>query len=1017
MKAYNYRLLIVVFFLSKITFAQDKQVSGMVTDNNGLPLPGVNVLIKNSNNGTQTDFDGFYRIETSIGEVISFRYLGFSTKEVVVGDNKTINVELLPSESELEEIVIVGYGVKSKTVTTTAITTIGVADIEDFVPSTSVDNLLQGKAAGVQVTALNGRPGQNAYVQIRGIGSISASSTPLYVVDGIPLNEESINNINPNDIEFISILKDAASASLYGSRAANGVVLITTKKGKTGDSKITFRSSVGSASRTKDPFDIMNASQKLALEKQYADIGINAAKSTPGAKSSPEELAVLKSLDTNWEEELLRSSYIQSNSLSIIGGADKLTYFLSLGYDKNTGIIDRIKGFERISTRLNTTYQAKDWLSIGVNVAVSRNTVDLSRDRYNAQNPFNAMYIYNPYEPLYARDKLGNIKYDAKGEPIYNRTSTGFPVARALLTEPENNRNLLNIGNISADIKLSNSLINNFKFGITNRRFNKTTASKVGGVLQEIVGDVNFPGLQIDEQFINFEYNISNIVRYNKSFNDVHNLGVSFLLEFYQQTRTGIKVTSRGFPTSNIPYQEVAAQQTDGTTKKNQNAIFSEGLFVDYDYDEKYIISGTIRRDGSTRFSGDNKYGNFYSGSLAWNLAKEDFLINTAINNLKLRGSYGTSGNDNIVGNDDIGNFNYLDLIKFNQTYNGGSTAIPKGIGNPDIKWESQSQLDIGVEFGLWNNRVNGAIDYYIKKSEDLLLPRPISATLGDQNNSIISNIGEIENKGIELEINTEIIKSEDFRLSVGGTVSFIDNKVNKLVDGKDIIRGNTILREGEKINSFFLVRYIGVDPKNGKPLFLDKEGNETEKYSSGNAVMLKDKSPAANIEGGLYTFLEYKGLGLRSDFVFKSGNYINNRQLSQLLNPNNIRQNQSVDAFNYWKQEGDTNVLPSPLYGNTSNQTSDRFLQKGDYIRLRSVTLSYDIPSKVLQVLPITSFRVYAQGQNLLTITAYDGDPEIGLGSDETAKQGDEGFVPGEFSLFSYPQTKSYTVGIEIGF
>ena len=322
------------------SYGQEKTVSGNVTDQNGLPLPGVSVVVVGTSSGTQTDFDGNYSVTANTGTVLRFSYIGQATVERTVGSSSTINVQMEEDAQALEEVVVTGYGSRSRELSTSAVSTVSTEKIEAFVPSTSVDNILQGQAAGVQVTAANGRPGQTAFVTIRGVGSISSSTTPLYVVDDVPVNSDFINNLNPNDIETFSILKDAATVSKYGSRGANGVVLITTKQGRSGDARITFRSSFGFAERTPDPFDLMNTSQKLELERQFADLGVSAALSLPGANADDAERARLIGLDTNWEEELLRKSQIQSTSLSISGGNEKMTYFMSLGYDKNTGIID-----------------------------------------------------------------------------------------------------------------------------------------------------------------------------------------------------------------------------------------------------------------------------------------------------------------------------------------------------------------------------------------------------------------------------------------------------------------------------------------------------------------------------------------------------------------------------------------------------------------------------------------------------------------------------------------------------
>ncbi|HEA31130.1 MAG TPA: SusC/RagA family TonB-linked outer membrane protein [Leeuwenhoekiella sp.] len=1008
------------FLLAQISFAQQKTVTGTVTDQDGFELPGVNIIEEGTSNGQQTNFDGQYSIEVEQGSTLIFSYVGFKDEEVQVGQSNTYDVVMEQGES-LEEVIVTGYGQQSRELSTSAVSTVTSEEIENLVPSTSVDNILQGKAAGVQVTAANGRPGQTAFVQIRGAGSINASTAPLYIVDGVPINQADVNNINPNDIAQFSILKDAATVSKYGSRGANGVVLITTKRGSKGDAKIVFRSSVGSGSKIDDPFDLMDASQKLELERQYAALGVNGADVLPGASASPERLAQLISYDTDWEEELLRNSYIQSNSLSISGGADKLTYFLSLGYDKNSGILDRIDGFERVSARLNSTYEAKDWLTVGTNISLARNTTDLPRDRNNVQNPFRALYDYNPYDPLYARDADGNVATSADGSPIFNTSGSiqGFPIARALKTEPEDNRNFLIIGSLFADLKINDKFSNRFQVGGTSNRYNRTNRSLAGGVLNSAVGNSDFPGTQTDNYSQDFEYNVNNVLSYSDTFGELHNFRADFLLEYNERIYTELRAGSRGYPTPDIPYQIIAAEPTLAYSTEARRVLFSQGLFVDYDYDGKYLASASIRSDGSSRFGPNNKYGYFYSGSLGWNIAREDFMEGSFFNDLKLRGSYGTAGNQNIP------DFQYLNLLGFDSTYNGSTTAVPVGVGNPDVKWEAQSTLDIGVEFSMLNRRLRGVVDYYVKTSDDLLLNRPISNTVGDENNSILSNIGEIENKGLEVTLSGDIVRNQNLRWTIGGNVAFLDNEVKKLVNGVDIDNGTTILREGEERYTFNLVRYAGVNPANGQALYLDTEGNVTSEYLSGNNTVLSGKSPIANIEGGFYTSINYKGFGLRADFVGKAGNYILNYQRSDGVAIGGIgNSNRRVEAFNYWKNPGDQNVLPSPLYQGTADQTSTRFLEKGDYVRLRTLTLDYNLPSQFLNDnLGIDSFRIYATGQNILTFSKYEGDPEIGIGSGETANAGGRnsqattGFVPGEFSLYSYPQTKSYTIGIEVGF
>ncbi|WP_339848218.1 SusC/RagA family TonB-linked outer membrane protein [uncultured Dokdonia sp.] len=1009
MKTLLQKVLVLCTILSaSALFAQGRIITGTVTEANG-PLPGATVVIKGTSTGTQTDFDGNFSIEAASSDVLSFSYVGFKTLDIQVGNQNSINATL-EADNSLEEVVITGYGSRSRDLSTAATTTVSAGSIEDFVPSTSVDNILQGKAAGVQVTAANGQPGQTAFVQIRGLGSINAATTPLYVIDGAPIEAEFVNNINPNDIETLTILKDAATVSKYGSRGANGVILITTKRGRSKDAKFVLRSSLGTSERIADPFDIMNAAQKLELERQYAALGVPTALGLPGATATPEQLAQFIENDTNWEDALLRDGFVQSNSLSISGADEKINYFLSLGYDKNTGIIDRIDGFERISARLNTTYQARDWLSVGTNISASRSTTDLPRDRNNVQNPFRFLYDANPYETLFLRDGNNEIVTNADGEPQFNPTTSGFPVAQALQTEPETNTNFLLVANIFADLKFSDKFSNRFAVGTTTNRGRTVGRSIAGGTLDPIVGDSNFPGTQRESLNVDFQYNVSNVFGYKDTFGEKHNISADVLLEYNERIFTRTNVSGRGFPTPDIPFLDVAADFSTGGSTEVRNSLFSQGLFVDYDYDGKYLLSASVRNDASSRFGPENQNAIFYSGSAAWNIAREDFMEGSVFNDLKLRASYGSSGNQN------IGNNQFVNLIGFD-TYNGNSSAVPGGIANPDIKWEQQFLADIGVEFGLFNNRISGVVDYYVKTSEDLLLNRPISGLVGDGNNGILSNIGEIENSGLEVALNFDAIKTEDWRVSLGGNIAFLDNEVKELVNGEDINNGNTILRVGEEINTFFLVEYAGVNPANGEPLYLTADGDVTNQYSADFARTLEGKSPLANIEGGFYGNIRYKGFGLRGDFVFKAGNYIQNFQRSAGVSIGNIDANQRVEAFNYWQQPGDQNVLPNPLYEATADQTSTRFLEKGDYVRLRTLTLSYDVPSQLLEKTGLSSVRLYGTGQNLLTFTDYEGDPEIGIGSAENSGPGDAGFVAGQFSLFSYPQTKSLTFGVDIGF
>jgi hypothetical protein len=487
------------------------------------------------------------------------------------------------------------------------------------------------------------------------------------------------------------------------------------------------------------------------------------------------------------------------------------------------------------------------------------------------------------------------------------------------------------------------------------------------------------------------------------------------LFEYNYNENNGYNLRSIGFPSELLTTQINAAQVTSASTTKNILTLVSYGLFADYDFEQKYLASASVRYDGSSNFGKDTRWGLFYSGSLGWNIAKEDFFNVDKINDLKLRASYGTVGNRN-----GISRYAAQDNVSFG-SYPGGSATIPSNIGNPELKWETTATMNIGLEFNLFNRRIRGVADYFERNTTDLLFAIPTSDEAGV--GSIFGNLGEIQNKGFELSLQGDIVRNNDWKWTLGGNIFFLDHEIVELPDGEDVIPDNAfniLFREGAMINEHYLVRYAGVDPNNGAPLFY---GADNEVYRAGDLPegenrVLQGKSTIADKEGGFFTDLNYKGWGLRADFVFKSGNWINNFVRSNLNSDGiNIDDNQALSAFNYWQEPGDTNVQPSPIYRNEANSVnSDRFLEKGDYIRMRNITFSYSFPSQLLDKIPFNSMRLYIQGQNLLTFTEFYGDPEVGISSGETINFANT-VAPGEATLYSYPNTKSVNFGIDISF
>src|SRR5690554_2598630 len=506
-------MTLLLALVVQLTFAQQKTITGTVTDDTGLPLPGANVIIKGTSTGTQSDFDGNYSITANVGQTLTFSYVGFDTQEVKVGAQNSIDITLNPG-STLETVVVTGYSSRNQTVQTSAVVSISAAELSQMAPTTSIDNMLQGKAAGVQVTAANGKPGQGAFVRIRGTGSLVAgASSPLYIVDGAPIREQDLAGIPPEDIENISILKDAAMTARYGSRGSNGVVVITTKSGKRGkDAVVRFSSRYGTTSRIKPNYTMMDAAQKMQYEAELYALGVSGASGLPGvttAPGSPERQFLLDN-EVDWEDLMLKRGIMQNNSVAISGGSEKMDYYFSVSNDRNTGIIDQIDGFERLGTRLNVNFDAKEWLTLGVNVGYSRSMSDEPRDRNNAQNPFRAMLDYNAYETEFLLDSDGNIELDQNGNPIYNPTHSGFPVRGALLSEPADEINNTTLGSVDALVKFNKNWSYNFNVAANWLARRTESYSKPGGILDDMIGDADKPGNKLDTQAHILDLTISN---------------------------------------------------------------------------------------------------------------------------------------------------------------------------------------------------------------------------------------------------------------------------------------------------------------------------------------------------------------------------------------------------------------------------------------------------------------------------------------------------------------------------
>ncbi len=991
----------------QFSFAQEKTITGVVSDATG-PLPGVNVSVKGTQRGVSTGFDGGYSIKAKDGEILVFSFMGMTDVAKVVGSKTAINVVMQDQSQLLGEVVVTanfGYFKKDINKIANGVSTVSGEEISRQSPTITIANALQGKAAGVQVTTQNGKPGQAAFVSIRGAVSITGSSAgAVYIVDGAPVAASEISAINANDIENVTVLKDGASAALYGIRGGNGVVVITTKKGK-GKAKFELTSSYGFTQKIKDNFDMMNTAQKIQYESELGDglsVGI-----------TPEELALLYKYDHSWQRTLLKKGFQQSHLFSYSGSDDKFSNRLSIGYNSDEGIIRNMNGYDRISGRFNSEYDANDYLKFGFNVGGSYEKYQQPRDRNNAQNPFRAMYDYNPYEPLYQRDPVtGEIVYDAQGNPIYNVPTAGFSIAEAIVNNPQQERFFRLYGRPFVDVKLYKGLVLTSKLNLNYERRQEEYFIKPFSNLDLIVGDPNARGQKRDAGWDSFEYQWTNLLNYNFKLGEKNNFIATLMYEYYKNNFRSHTLTRKGYVNGDLDTAGTAVVGVPSTTR-TENATLSYYGGLEYDYDGRYIFSGSYRRDGASVLGKNNRYEDAFGASAAWVVSKDLFPNSKYVNNLKIRASYGELNSLSGIGT-------YSAQSTFGTTQYAGSAGTiftSATVGNPDLKFEQAKKFDAGFESILFKNRLSLSASYFNDKRDGFIYTD--SSTNGTQWTTLI-NAGDWTSKGFELELRGTVLKSDNLSLVLYANGAKFDRKINELNRPGDpnnqLLRGLTVNKVGYMPDEYFLTPYVGVDPTNGHALYRHLDGTIDDQYSDNDRV-LTGKTPYAKYEGGFGMEFKYYGFDLATDFTFKQGNYSYNYIWQNLNNDGtDLYVNQAVDAFDYWTPTNTNASNPAPfaVSGIDSNQSSDRFLQDASYIRFRSLNLGYTFSKKHFGNFPLDQVRIFAQMQNLYTWTKFKGDPEVGIGSGETQTNG---AIPGQYALYSYPSVQSFTFGLSINF
>lgn len=1041
-------LTLLMLFLAHFSFAQVKIVTGKVTDETQLPLPGVNILIQGANRGAVTDFDGKYSLEVTVGQTLQFTSVGFEEQLVKVGASNIIDVSLKESATALDEVFVVAYGTATKETYTGSASVVKNSDIKD-VPTASFQDALVGKAPGVNVTKGSGQAGSTTSIQIRGIGSMNASTQPLYVIDGVPVTSGNtgqlsdqilvtnniMNTLNPNDIESITILKDAAASALYGSRAANGVVMITTKRGKTGQPRITIKSSTGfSPSWATDNYEAASTQENVNyLYRVFHDYNTSNGRDDAFASSNAisrlntkfnkhgyyfetngtgvsENVSIKGMTDGlenregryfDWEDAYFRTAINQTQDISVSGASENTNYYSSFSYSKDEGRV-KINGNERISGRVNLEQKIGKHLEFTAKVNIAQTELSGFNDSRNISSNYyeqtrNLLWgLYHPTdyktgEPWTARFgslAQNNVYYDNEWENSSRTLRISAIEGLKVNILPELNvQTLFSYDNVETKDHLYYSRLH-----------------------------YNGQGLgTVDEMSTNTESIVSSTtLNYSKDFGAHH---INFLAGYeVEQNQTNyIRASGKDLPSSNL-HTVATAGDTDASAYYWGNNMMSILSRLEYSFDNKYFVSGSFRRDGSSKLGPEARWGNFWSVGASWNISKEAFLRDVdAISNLSLRTSYGVNGTL------PPSNFGWRSLTGYGAKYMETAGGALSNVADESLSWETNYAADVALEFGLFKNRIYGSVEYFSRDSKDLLQSVPISRITGFS--STLKNIGSIRNNGVEIALGGDIIRSNDVTWSASVNASFIDSKVTKLSEGADIIwvsdgdaTAQYVYREGESTLAFYGYEYAGVDPANGLSRYYvnDKDDPQagsfllngrgaTYDFRDANYTIIGDGIP--NVFGGLNTQVQYKGFSLGLDFIYKLGGKLYDGAEKDVADDGyyweRIRSKYAYDDM--WTPENPNGSLPQVRGTDLTDaiQKSGRHIYDASFLRLKNIRLNYDLPSNWIKPMGFENVRMYAIGTNLLTFSKYkNADPEV----NQFAARG-----------WETPFMKNYTFGIEL--
>lgn len=994
---------------------QTVEITGQVVSKDGEPLIGVSVVVKGTTTGVATDINGNFAIKVPPRSVLVFTYIGFQPKEIIASPKMQVVLE--EDQQQLDEVMVVAYGTAKKQSFTGSAEVVK-SDLLEKRQSSSITTAIQGAVAGVSVINNTAQPGEDAKIRIRGVGSLNSSSEPLWVVDGVPY-DGLLNSINPDDIESMTVLKDAASAALYGARAANGVILVTTKKGKSGAPQVSLRAMWGSSSRAVKEYEKVHAGKwmeyqwealrngregldnggktaeqwatdNLLSQVVYSPVFLNGKVAQQPVGIDGKLVAGTEIMwDTDWFDALTRTPFRQEYQLSINGGSETTRYIVSLGY-LNDKAITIASGFERYNGRVNVESNIKKWLTAGLSTSFAYSSQNYPNQSGGSTiNPYLFARIMAPVYSVYKRDENGNIMVDPKtGEKIFElgdnpkrpNASGQNSVANIALNTIEYQRFSVD-PTLFAQVNFTDWL--NFRATVAVNHWSSVDDQ----LYSRLYGDAKGMGRIYKTRKNQLVINANQVLSFNRSFGQ-HTVGVMLGHESNDITYKYLYVQKTGTFSDDIPEFDMAT--TMATMSSYTNEITREGYFgrVNYDYASKYFVEGSYRRDASSRFFKDNRWGNFWSVSLGWRISQEDFLKSVQwLDNLKLRGSYGVQGNENLLDATSVADwYAWMGLASGGYNYGGLSGLVYTKLENRKLTWEKNNSMNIGLDVAVLNNTLRASFDYFSRKTTDMLfrLPLPISSGF----NAVNKNAGEMKNTGFEMEISSDFLKRN--RVSAGATfnLSYIKNEITDLPQEEIIPTDDNTKKwmEGRNPYEYYMYKYAGVNPDNGDALYYytNPDGSLGTTASAAEADKYYVGSALPKIQLSISPYVNFYNFDLSFMLAGAFGHKIYDNSYSSMMHTgSNIGYAWHKDIAKRWTPDNRyTNVPKLTSVSNDYRVTSTRFLYKGNYMRLRALTLGYTLPESWCSAIGLKMVRVYFQGDNLLTFKSSelpDGtDPEV---------------------------------------